>query len=122
MAKRQKPDHPDKVILGVLVYEFRSTSHADSHTKIKYRLRYYKLGQYDQTRVDQLRRFKDALQDEIHKHGRSDYYIKLHGKYADMKDFDLARLAEDFSQAFPNVSRELIEWFLPWAVFAYYLK
>lgn len=64
------------VILAVLVYEFRSDEHKVSEAKIKKRLRYHKLGPYKQEEVDLLRQFKDALQNEIGRGHRSNYYVE----------------------------------------------
>ncbi|MCC9641918.1 hypothetical protein LOC71_06500 [Rhodopirellula sp. JC740] len=122
MAKGSKPDTPEKVILGVLVYEFRSDDHEKSEAIIKKRLRYYKLGPYEQERVDLLRKLKDSLQKEIGRLHRSTYYLGSHGRYAGMKDFDVPRILDVYFAEFPEIDRSQIEWFVPFAVFTYYLR
>jgi hypothetical protein len=122
VAKRWKPDTPEKVILGVLLYEFSSDEQQKSQAKIKRRLRYHQLGPYDQERVDVLRRLKDSLQQEISGRHRSRYYLGTHGRYAAMEDLDVARIVEDYSKAFPTIARSEIEWFVPNAVYTYYLR
>jgi len=122
VAKRWRPDSSAKVILGVLVYEFWSFEHEESQAKIKRRLRYYKFGPYRQEEVDVLRRFKDSLKEEIGRYNRSKYYLESHGKFAAMEDFDLPRIVSEYHAAFPAISVSDIEWFVPFAIFTYYLR
>ena len=122
MANSSKPDTADKVILAVLVYEFRTSDHHESHATIKKRLRYYKFGPYDQDRVEVLRRLKDSLKKEIGRQHRSRYCLGSHGKYAAMEDFDVPQIVDDYCVDFPEVERCTIEWFVPFSVFAYYLR
>jgi hypothetical protein len=112
----------DEVVLGVLVYEFSSRDREESERKIKGRLRRRKLGPYDAGRVARLRRFKDDLQDEIHKANRSAYFLGSHGRYCDMSDFDVPRLAADMKQRHPRVAKFQLAWFVPFCVFTYYLR
>jgi hypothetical protein len=122
VTKQRKPETAAEVILGVLVYEFDSHDRAEAETKIKKRLRYYKLGPYTQAEVDLLRRLKDSLQKEIGNYRESKYYMGSHGKWAAMEDFDTRRLIADYSAMFPGVSPKELEWFVPFAVFTYYLR
>ena len=118
----KKPKTSAKVILAVLVYEFRSDEREASETKIKKRLRYYKLAPYKQEEVDLLRSFKDSLQKEIGRHHRSKYYVAAHGKFAAMEHFDVPRIVSEYHAIFPTIDISEIEWFVPFAVFTYYLR
>jgi hypothetical protein len=112
----------DDVVLGVLVYEFFPQNVPESERKIRGRLRRKKLGPYDPRRVEILRRLKDELQVEIHKARRSAYFLGYHGKYCEMRDFDVPRLVRDMKQRHPRVRRRRIDWFVPFCVFTYYLR
>jgi hypothetical protein len=121
-AKERTTKSADAVILDVLVYEFPFHDRTEAERKVKRRLRYRGLGPYRQERVDLLRRFKDAIQSEIHRGARSRYYAGRHGQYAAMEDFDFERMTEDFRQSYPDVHHEEIKRFLPCAVYLYYLR
>jgi hypothetical protein len=121
-TRRWKPDSPAKVILGVLLYEFGQDDHTKSEEAIKRRLRYYKLGKYDQGQVDVLRRLKDSLQDEIGRYDRSQYFLGHQGKYSSLQDFDVKRMVAEYSEAFPEVGLSELAWFVPFALYAYYLR
>jgi hypothetical protein len=122
VAKQRKPETAAEVILGVLAYEFDFDDPREAETKIKKRLRYYKLGPYTQAEVDLLRRLKDALQKEIGKYGESKYYVGPHGEYSATEDFDTRRMIADYNAMFPEVRPAEIDWFVRFAVYCYYLR
>lgn len=121
-TKKRTTKSADAVIIDVLGYEFAFDDRAEAERKIRRRLRYHSLGPYRQERVDLLRRFKDELQDEIHRGSRSRYFVASHGKYAAMEDFDIERLIRDLSESYPDVPQEEIQAFVPFAVYLYYLR
>ena len=108
--------------LGVLAYEFPFSDEAEAEAKIKRLLRRKKLGPYDAERIDILRQFKNELQQEIGRFDKSRFFIEFHGKYADMRDFDVPRLTEEMVEHYPQIQREEIEQFVPFCVFLYYLR
>jgi hypothetical protein len=120
IKKRKKT--ADSVILQKLAYEFRFCDRKDTERKIKQGLRYYQCGPYNQGRVDLLRSLKDQLQQEIGKYGRSRYYLQPTGKFAAMEDFDVDRMISDCRAAYPTVPAAELEWFVPHAIFLYYLR
>ena len=123
MSKKKKRETTaDTVILQKLAYEFDFSDRAETERKIKQGLRYYKCGPYDQDRVGLLRSLKDQLQQEIHKYSKSQYYLQSTGKYAAMEDFDVDRMIKDYRANFPAVPATEIEWFVPHAIFLYYLR
>lgn len=122
MVTRRKPDTPAQVILGVLVYEFRPEDRSKSEETVKRRLRYYRVGSYDQNQVDLLRRFKESLAAEISLRAGSRYYLGPHGTFAALEDFDVERMVADYHAAFPDVGVSEIEWFVPFALYVYYLR
>lgn len=122
MAKRKGPETAAEVILGVLVYEFEFHVHEEAEATIKKRLRYYKLGPYVQSEVDLLRRLKDSLQLEIGNYRESKFYLGLHGNYVALEDFDVPGMIAEYHAKFPEVAIREIEWFVRFAVYAYYLR
>ena len=121
-AKKRTTKSADAVILDVLGYEFPFDDRAEAERKIRRRLRYHGLRPYRQDRVDLLRRFKDEIQNEVHRGARSRYFAGRHGRYAAMENFDSERMVEDFSQSYPDVPREEIKAFVPFAIYLYYLR
>ena len=121
-AKKRTTKSADDVILDVLGYEFPFDDGTEAERKIKRRLRYHGLRPYRQERVSLLRRLKDEIQGEIHRGARSRYFAGSHGRYAAMEDFDTERMIEDFGQSYPDVPREEIKAFLPFAIYLYYLR
>jgi hypothetical protein len=113
----------DNEALAVLAYEFRNIDPPEeAERKIKRRLRDKKLGAYDAARFAAIRRFKDELQDELHKADKSGYYTGRHGHYANPADFDHVRLIRDFARRHPTVAKDSIARFVPFAVYIYYLR
>lgn len=112
----------DTELLDVLAYEFSFDSRAEYEEKVKCRLREKNLGPYDRQRIDILRRFKDEVQSEIGKFSQSSYYTKRLGKYALQKDFDVKRLTRDMASRYPEITRPAIKFFIPYAVYLYYLR
>jgi hypothetical protein len=113
----------DDEALSVLAYEFRNIDPLqEAERKIKRRLREKKLGAYDAERFAAIRRFKDELQDELHKADKSDYYTGRHGRCADPADFDHVRLIRDLARRHPTVAKDSIARFVPFAVYIYYLR
>ena len=122
VASKAKAPTYDGVALGVLVYEFPFSDKAEIEAKIKGRLRRKKLGAYDPERIALLRGLKDDLQAEIGRERHSAYFTGLHGRYVEMEDFDTARLAADMRRRHPGIAAAEIAWFVPFAVFTYYLR
>jgi hypothetical protein len=122
MAETRKLTAYEDAVLTILAREFSSTDTKESEAKIKRKLGAKKLGKYDQQRVDQLRRLKDAVQTEVKKCDKSKYYSKLAGEFADMKDFDTLRMTEDFAAAFPEVPKQSIHEFVEYFIYLHYIR
>ena len=122
VVKKPTSKSADAVILDVLVYELAFDDREEAKRKIRRRLRYYGLGPYQQERVELLRRLKNETQSEVQRAGQSRYFAGSHGKYAALEDFDADRLIGDLAASYPDVSREEIKAFVPFAVYLYYLR
>jgi hypothetical protein len=53
---------------------------------------------------------------------KSKYFIGNHGQVSDLKDFDTARMIEDFSKEFPTVPKEEIRGMINVAIYYHYLR
>jgi hypothetical protein len=69
-----------------------------------------------------LRRLKDEVQGEIRRGSRSRYYAGSHGEYAAMENFDVRHMTQDLAKSYPDVPGEVIEAFVLFAVYLYYLR
>jgi len=121
MRARQPPTFESEA-LSVLAYEFPFSDKAEAEAKIKRRLRRKKIGHYDAERIEMLRQFKNELQQEIGKFEKSRFFTEFHGKYSDMRDFDIPRLTAEMMEHFPQIPQKEIETFVPFCVFLYYLR
>ena len=121
-AKKRTSKSAERVIFDVLGREFPFSDKRESERKIRRRLRYHRVGPYRQERVDLLRRFKDEIQNEIHRRESSRYFAGSHGQYAALEDFAIERMIEDFGRSYPVVNHEEIKAFVPFAVYLYYLR
>jgi hypothetical protein len=126
VATRKRPTKTaDAVILDTLRGEFEFHDHTAAEEKIRRRLRYYRAGPYEQTRVDLLRRLKNQVRDELQRvlhGGKSRYFVAPRGAYTAMEDIDGERLTRDLCESYPKVPPEEIAAFIPGAVYYYYLR
>jgi hypothetical protein len=90
--------------------------------RIKSRLRYYKLGKFDQDRVNTVKKVHDELLEEFSRATASQYYIKTTGKYADPGDFDLDRMVRDYRRKYSAISKGDLIGMMNYSIFYYYLK
>ncbi|MBI3552743.1 MAG: hypothetical protein HY077_09495 [Elusimicrobia bacterium] len=108
--------------LGVLAYEFPFSDKSETAAKIKKCLKDQQLGQYDSKKIELLRRLKDELQKEVSKGEKSSYFTHPHGKYADIRDFDVPRLTKGMIARHPHIAKGEVEKFTPFSIHLYYLR
>lgn len=118
----RRPATWEGVALDALAYEFSAADRREAEEKIKRRLRRHQLGAWDTDRVEACRKLKDELRDEIARFDASPYFTGRHGRYSEMEDFDVPRLAADLAARHPRVPLAEIEWFVPFCVFLYHLR
>jgi hypothetical protein len=53
---------------------------------------------------------------------KSKYFVGSHGQFSDLKDFDTARMIDDFSKEFPTVTKEEIRGLINVALYHHYLR
>ena len=112
----------DQICFSVLAYEFRDSEEKDNDNRIKKRLKYYKVGEYDQKRVDLIRALKNDLKQEISKHSKSQYYARSTGQYAALEDFNTDRMIDAYSRKYPNIDISELAGIINFALYVYYLR
>jgi hypothetical protein len=112
----------DFICFTDLAYEFDICDKKEAETKIKRRLKYYKLGDYNQERVDYIRNLKNHLYKEISKFSKSEYYIKSNSNFADFKDFNFEKMVIDFNKEYDEISKSEIGGMINFAIYLYYMR
>lgn len=112
----------DFICFTDLAYEFDFSDKKDIENKIKRRLKYYKLGNYNQERVDYIRQIKNELYLEISKTTKSEYYHKSKSNYADFADFDIERMIVDLNRKHELVELNELIRMINFAIYLYHLR
>lgn len=112
----------DFICFTDLVYEFDFSEKKEIESKIKRRLKYYKLGDYSQERVDYIRNVKNDLYKEISKFSKSEYYNKSDSKYSDFKDFNSDTMLIDFNNKYQEISKSEMSGMINFAIYLYYMR
>ncbi len=90
--------------------------------KIKRRLKYYKLGKYNQETVDYIRSLKNDLYIEISKTTKSKFYHKSKSNYADLNDFDLQKMLNYYDEKYTKIGKNKLAGMLNFAIYLYYMR
>jgi hypothetical protein len=113
----------DFVCCTTLIDEFNFSDIKKTNQKIKRKLKYYKLGDFNQTRIDYLRSLKNELQTEIHLYNKSEYYQKSNqSKYSDLADFNTNLMVTDYIEKYDKVSKSDMCGIINYAIYLYYLR
>jgi hypothetical protein len=112
----------DFICFSDLAYEFNPQEKKEIEKKIKRRLKYYKLGNYNQERVDYIRCLKNDLYAEISLESKSTYFSKSKSDYADLNDFDINRMAFDYLKKYEKVNAKEMIGMINFAVYLYHLR
>lgn len=112
----------DYICFTDLVYEFDLSKKKETERKIKRRLKYYKLGAYRQERVDYIRQLKNALYVEISQTTESRYFHKSTSVYADLADFDVEQMTEEYSKKYEKVDKDELRAMINFAIYLYHLR
>lgn len=86
----------DLICFTDLAYEFDFSDKKEAENKIKRRLKYYKLGNYNQERIEYIRVLKNDLYAEISLGTKSKYFQKSRSNYADLQDYKLENMKIDY--------------------------
>ncbi|TGK06624.1 hypothetical protein EHO59_00325 [Leptospira semungkisensis] len=120
MPSQKRETSYDYVCFSELLYEYDKPK--ETEKKIKRRLKYYELGDYDQDRVDTIRKLKNDLSEEIQKNSGSKYYLGSKEIYAALNDFDFDLLLKDFQLKYQRISKDDMSSILLIAIYTYYLR
>lgn len=112
----------DFICFSDLAYEFNFSDKKEIEKKIKQRLKYHSLGQYNQERVEYIRQLKNDLYSEISKTTKSKYFHKSKSNYDDLADFDSDRMTTDFSNQYDKVDKDELKEMIKFAVYLYHLR
>jgi hypothetical protein len=112
----------DFICFTDLAYEFDFSDKKTTEKKIKRRLKYHKLGDYDQNRVDYVRQLKNDLYAEISQASKSKYYHKSKSNYADLADFHIDRMTADYYKKFDKVNKEELTEMINFSIYLYYMR
>ena len=105
-----------------LAYEFDFSDKKEAERKIRRKLKYHQLGEYDQERVDYVRELKNDLYLEILLQTRSKYFWKSKSYYADSEDFDFDRMLSDYTSKYDRITESDIGRILNFAIYLYHLR
>ncbi len=112
----------DFICFTELVYEFDFSEKNEIEKKIKRRLKYYKLRDYDQDRVDYIRHLKNDLYSEISSRTKSKYFNKSKSNYSDLSDFNIDRITSHYIKKYDKVDENEMRRIINFAIFSYYLR
>ena len=112
----------DLVCFTDLAYEFDFSDKKEAEKKIKRRLKYYKLGDYSQERVDYIRELKNDLYREIGLQTKSKYFSKSKSNFADLADYKFEKMTADYLQKYNKINESDMKGILNFAVYLYYMR
>jgi hypothetical protein len=112
----------DFICFSDLVYESDLSDKKEIEKKIKRRLKYHKLGDYQQERVDYIRNLKNDLHKEIASREQSGYFKKIPSEFAELADFNIAQMKSDYLGKYNTIKGEEMLAMLNFAIYSYHLR
>jgi hypothetical protein len=122
MTQAESPESYDTVCFRILAYEFETDDPKDFDKKVRRKLKSSGLGAYAPERVAVIRALKNDLQAEIQKFDRSKYFVSTKGPYANSTDFDVDKIARDYSRRYPSIATDDMRGIVSFAIYIYYLR
>lgn len=105
-----------------LAYEFDSSIKKEIEKKIKRRLKYHKLGNYNQDRVDYIREIKNDLLKEISLGPKSKFYTKSNSVYSELSDFKIEEMQSYYHQKYNKIENDEMTGFINFSIYLYHLR
>jgi hypothetical protein len=121
MPKDQKQTY-DFICFSDLSYEFEFSDKKEIEKKIRRRLKYHKLGEYNQSRVDYIRTLKNDLHSEIASGTKSKYFSKSNSIYAELADFNIDGMTADYAKKYEQVDEKEMIGIIHFAIYLYHLR
>ena len=119
----QENEHTyDLVCFTDLAYEFDFSDKKEAEKKIKHRLKYYKLGDYSQERVEYIRDLKNDLYQEISLQTKSKYFSKSKSNFADLADFKFEKMTSDYLDKYSKINESDMKGILNYAIYLYHMR
>lgn len=112
----------DLICFTDLAYEFDFSDKKEVEKKIKHRLKYYKLGDYSQERVEYIRQLKNDLYQEISLQTKSKYFSKSKSNYADLADFRFEKMNTDYLGKYSKINESDMKGILNFAIYLYHMR
>jgi hypothetical protein len=112
----------DLICFTDLAYEFDFSDKIEAEKKIKRRLKYHKLGNYNQVRIDYIRALKNDLYAEIALGTKSNYFQKSKSNYADLEDYEFEKMKFDYQKKYDSISENDISGMLNFAIYLYHMR
>ena len=117
----EKKTNEDKAF-HVLAFEFRGNSIEENNKKIRRNIGAKVFDSLPDDWLPNLRALKNSLLTEISKFERSKYHNGKKDKYADRSHFEIEKMVTDYCELFPSIDKKVIEGFIPYAIYLYYLR
>lgn len=121
MTEEQKQTY-DFICFSDLAYEFDFSDKKEIERKIKRRLKYHRLGEYSQERVDYIRSLKNDLYKEISLHSKSKYFNKSNSNFADFADYNTDKMKTDYLQEYYKINESDMIGILNFAIYLYHMR
>jgi len=110
------------ICFTVIAFEFDITEKADTEQKIKKKLKYHKLGKYDQSKIDNVRNLKNELLFEISRNTKSRFYKGSKSQYASLNDFDTQTMINELGIRYSCIDKNELTGIINYALYLYHLK
>jgi regulator of sigma D len=110
------------VCFSELAYESDFSDKKEIEKKIRRRLKYYKLSEYSQERVDYIRALKNDLYKEISSRAESSYFKKTESIYAEYDDFNIEKMIADYGRKYDRVDEKDMTAILGFAVYLFHTR
>jgi len=120
MAEKRADESYDVSVFQLLADELPNDGPEKTDGKIRRMLRRRMLGEYDQSRIDALRRLRDELRGEIQRFDKSAYFVSKDRPIT--QHFDFERMVADFGAKYPSVQSPNIGGVIGYALYYYYFR
>ena len=112
----------DYICFSDLAYEFDFSDPQEAEKKIKRKLKYHNLGNYEQERVEYIRGLKNELYNEISLHSKSKYFNKGKSNFAEFTDFNIEKMKCEYLEKYEKVNDSDMAGILNFAIYLYHMR
>jgi len=112
----------DLICFTDLAYEFDFSDKKETDFVIKRRLKYYKLANYNQERIEYIRVLKNDLYSEISLGTKSKYFQKSKSNYADLEDYKFEKMKIFYLKKYDLISENDMNGILNFAIYLYHMR